>query len=205
MSPLHLDAGTLIHPQGAACFQADADAVSLQTKPHTDLWQRTYYHFRNDNAPMYLWSIAEQYFSLTFKVEASGRSCRFDQCGFALYIDADNWIKVSSEYADGTIQHLGCVVTDGGYSDWSMQEIPGDIEAFYFRASRRADDFKLESSFDGINFQQLRICHLAAATGAVPAGIYAASPENGSFRAVFSDFVLSPCLWAAHDGQQPDD
>ena len=23
------------------------------TSPHTDLWQRTYYHFRNDNAPVF--------------------------------------------------------------------------------------------------------------------------------------------------------
>ena len=27
--------------------------VEIVTKPHTDLWQRTYYHFRNDNAPVF--------------------------------------------------------------------------------------------------------------------------------------------------------
>ena len=27
--------------------------IEIVTSPHTDLWQRTYYHFRNDNAPMY--------------------------------------------------------------------------------------------------------------------------------------------------------
>ncbi len=26
--------------------------IEIITKPHTDLWQRTYYHFRNDNAPV---------------------------------------------------------------------------------------------------------------------------------------------------------
>ena len=26
------------------------DVVEIITRPHTDLWQRTYYHFRNDNA-----------------------------------------------------------------------------------------------------------------------------------------------------------
>ena len=26
--------------------------IEIVTKPHTDLWQRTYYHFRNDNAPV---------------------------------------------------------------------------------------------------------------------------------------------------------
>ena len=28
------------------------DRAEITTRPHTDLWQRTYYHFRNDNAPV---------------------------------------------------------------------------------------------------------------------------------------------------------
>ena len=27
--------------------------VEIVTRPHTDLWQRTYYHFQNDNAPVF--------------------------------------------------------------------------------------------------------------------------------------------------------
>ncbi len=34
------------------------------TKPHTDLWQRTYYHFRNDNAPVLQMETDERYFPL---------------------------------------------------------------------------------------------------------------------------------------------
>jgi len=26
--------------------------IEIITAPYTDLWQRTYYHFRNDNAPV---------------------------------------------------------------------------------------------------------------------------------------------------------
>ncbi len=26
--------------------------INITTSPGTDLWQRTYYHFRNDNAPV---------------------------------------------------------------------------------------------------------------------------------------------------------
>ena len=29
------------------------DTIEVVTKPETDLWQRTYYHFRNDNAPVF--------------------------------------------------------------------------------------------------------------------------------------------------------
>ena len=31
-------------------FSVFADRVEIITDPHTDLWQRTYYHFCNDNA-----------------------------------------------------------------------------------------------------------------------------------------------------------
>ena len=36
-------------------------------------------------------------------------------------------------------------------------------------------------------------------------GIYACSPEESSFKAVFTHMELSGCLWPAHDGQQPDE
>ncbi|MDO4648618.1 MAG: DUF1349 domain-containing protein, partial [Eubacteriales bacterium] len=31
-------------------FHIGEDQIEIVTKPKTDLWQRTYYHFRNDNA-----------------------------------------------------------------------------------------------------------------------------------------------------------
>ena len=34
-------------------FALCGDRVEIRTKPYTDLWQRTYYHFRNDNAPVF--------------------------------------------------------------------------------------------------------------------------------------------------------
>ena len=33
-------------------YTVGSDRIEITTMPHTDLWQRTYYHFRNDNAPV---------------------------------------------------------------------------------------------------------------------------------------------------------
>ena len=33
-------------------FTLEKDRVTITTEPRTDLWQRTYYHFQNDNAPL---------------------------------------------------------------------------------------------------------------------------------------------------------
>ena len=43
--------------------------IEVVTKPHTDLWQRTYYHFRNDNAPVFQMETEEEYFSFAVKTD----------------------------------------------------------------------------------------------------------------------------------------
>lgn len=41
--------------------------------------------------------------------------------------------------------------------------------------------------------------------GTVKFGIYACSPEDSSFKAVFTNMEITDCKWAAHVGQMPDD
>jgi len=187
-----------------ADYQITADRVEVITKPHTDLWQRTYYHFRNDNAPVFQMETAERFFSFTVKTEFDSKH-RFDQCGVVMYLDSENWLKASIEYENEEFQHLGSVVTNLGYSDWATTAIPADIRSMWYRLSRREDDFCVECSEDGKQFRQMRICHMHKAGGNIRFGIYACSPENSSFKASFSNMKLTQCCWLAHDGQQPDD
>ncbi len=66
------------------------DRMEVTTQPHTDLWQRTYYHFRNDNAPVYQMETEERFFSFVVKTDFSGSHHRFDQCGIVMYLDSEN-------------------------------------------------------------------------------------------------------------------
>lgn len=182
----------------------DGDTITITTEPRTDLWQRTYYHFRNDSAPAFQTETAEQYFSFTVRTDFSGAHHRFDQCGVVMYLDAENWLKASVEYENGEYAHLGSVVTNGGWSDWATTEIGADECAMWYRLSRRGDDYRIECSRDGVKFSQMRICHMAAGAGKVRFGVYACSPEDSSFTAVFTDLGLGECVWQPHDGQQPD-
>ena len=154
-------------PQSYTVIQ---DRIEIITEPHTDLWQRTYYHFRNDNAPLLQMETEEKYFSFLVKTDFSESHHRFDQCGIVLYLDSDNWLKGSVEYENGEFQHLGSVVTNHGYSD----------------------------------FTQMRVCHMWEGAGRICFGIYACSPENSSFKAVFTEMKITECAWKAHNGQQPD-
>lgn len=185
-------------------FKLDNGMLEVVTNPNTDLWQRTYYQFCNDNAPMFLIETEEKFFSFTVKTNFSDSKVRFDQCGIVVYLDAENWLKGSVEYENEKFQHLGSVVTNGGYSDWATTEISPEIKTIWYRLSRRNDDFCIECSSDGKEFAQMRICHLQKALGKIKFGVYACSPENSSFKAKFSHFSFTDCMWKAHDGQKPD-
>ena len=185
-------------------FSIQPGRIEITTEPGTDLWQRTYYHFRNDNAPVLQMETEEKYFSFTVKTDYTESSHRFDQCGIVMYLDTDNWLKASVEFENEKFQHLGSVVTNHGYSDWATTAIPADVETMWYRFSRREDDYCIECSADGVTFTQMRVCHMWEGAGKVRFGIYACSPEDSSFKAVFTDMALTDCVWQAHDGQQPD-
>ena len=179
------------------------DSIKIVTAPRTDLWQRTYYHFRNDNAPVLQVRTNEKFFSFVVKTVFESKH-RFDQCGVVLYLDSENWLKASIEYENEEFQHLGSVVTNHGYSDWATTAIPADIKSMWYRLSRREDDFCIECSQDGVSFSQMRVCHLWEAKDEIRFGIYACSPEDSSFKATFTNLAVTECQWLAHDGQQPD-
>ena len=185
-------------------FSVQEDRVEIITNPHTDLWQRTYYHFRNDNAPVFQMETLEKFFSFTVKTEYASHH-RFDQCGVVMYLDSENWLKASVEYENEEFQHLGSVVTNLGYSDWATTAIDAAVKTMWYRFSRREDDYCIECSRDGEHFSQMRICHMHKGGGAVRFGIYACSPEDSSFKATFTNMEMTPCRWLANDGQAPDE
>ena len=140
----------------------------------------------------------EQYFSFTVRTQFDSKR-RFDQCGVALYLDSENWLKASIEYENDRFQRLGSVVTNHGYSDWATTDIPAGVKEMWYRLSRRESDYCIECSEDGEHFKQMRICHLWDGNGKITFGIYACSPEDSSFRAVFSHMAITECLWQAHE------
>ena len=173
------------------------DRITIYTQPKTDLWQRTYYGFQNDSAPVLQMKTSEKYFSFIVKTEFDSKA-RFDQCGIVVYLDSENWMKASIEYENEQYQRLGSVVTNHGYSDWATTDIDASVKSMWYRLSRRESDYCIECSTDGITFQQMRICHLWEGNEEISFGIYACSPVEGSFQAKFTNMQITECMWEAH-------
>lgn len=154
----------------------------------SDFWQRTHYGFRNDNAHFFYKEI-EGDFEMYAAVSFDGKH-RYDQAGLCVRLDEDNWIKTSAEYETEKFSHLGAVVTNLGYSDWSTQEIPADIKRLEYKIVRKGQDFEVYARFGGKDFQQIRIAHLHKNESKVKAGMYACSPTEGGYSALFTRFEL---------------
>lgn len=179
-------------------YEISDQAVTVVTEPGTDLWQRTYYGFQNDNAPVLQMETEEPFFSFVVKTDfASGH--RFDQCGVVMYLDSENWFKASIEYENQSFQRLGSVVTNHGYSDWATTDIDASIKSMWYRFSRRQSDYCVECSLDGTEYKQMRIFHMVEGGGKIAFGVYACSPEQSSFQAVFTHMELTACQWKSHE------
>ena len=182
-------------------FVVEKNRLIIETEPGTDLWQRTYYGFQNNNAPAFVQEVAGD-FSFVVKTEFEESSFMYDQCGLLLYIDNENWVKILVEYENEKIARLGSVVTNLGYSDWATTDISSDVSEMWYRLSRRRQDFYIENSADGTIYKQMRMFHLHKTSEKIEVGVYACSPLQSSFNAVFSEFGTMNCVWTEYTEHQ---
>jgi len=172
------------------------NGLEIYTGEQTDFWQNTHYGFRRDDGHCLLRRQTGD-FSLMTHVEFEPRE-KYDQCGLIVRVDAQNWIKVSTEYESAHASRLGSVVTNLGYSDWATQDIASSYGEMWYRISRRGSDFLLESSYDGRTWFQLRITHLHQLAAGCEIGVYACSPIGKDFHCCFKTVEISDNAWLVH-------
>lgn len=152
----------------------------------TDFWQRTHYGFEADNGH-FLYVQAQGDFVVTTRV-TSKPVHQYDQAGLMVRISPSCWLKTSVEFEPEHANRLGAVVTNGQYSDWSTQPIAKDIDTLWFRVRAEACDYIVESSLDGSQWEQIRMARLLErpSVDSVACGVYACSPKQAGYEAVFS-------------------
>ena len=165
------------------------NGLNLITKANTDFWQTTHYGFQRDNGHCLLTNVRGD-FSLHTRTHFSP-IWQYDQCGLMVRLDHGNWIKCSVEFETQGLSRLGSVVTNGGYSDWSTQDIDSSVASASYRIVKRGKDFQIDHSLDGLHWHQMRIAHLHAVQDCLDIGIYACSPKGGGFTCRFEFIEIS--------------
>lgn len=168
-------------------WRLDSRGPGLVVEPdgQTDFWQRTQYGFSADNGHFLGLEVSSD-FVLSTEVRFHPVH-QYDQAGLMIRGDSNCWIKASVEHEPEGRPQLGAVVTNHGYSDWSLQDFPFPEDALRLRITKHGADVLVEfSPAGGDQWRLMRMARLHwPDTAAVRAGLYACSPKAAGFRAEF--------------------
>ena len=193
-----------------ARWRVDRERSRLVLEPDagTDFWQRTHYGFRAGNGHLLKAEIhGDAVISSRFQ---SYPQHQYDQAGVMVWFSDECWLKTSVEFENEGPSQLGAVVTNKGFSDWSMQDfappeasgqasaggaVPtGAALSYCLRIRRAGEDFAVEyrPAEEGA-WKLIRLAHLLPAPDQPCfGGIYACSPQDGGFRAEVEYLRIDP-------------
>lgn len=173
----------------------EQDHLLLRSRPDTDFWMRTHYGFERYNGHV-LYDEIKGNFEAVAELQMHPQRT-YDQSGIFIGSDPSNWLKTSVEFIPEEASHLGVVVTQRSYSDWSTRNVDSSIfsQRLSFRVRREGNDFFVyfrEGSADlAAEWEQLRITHLDCPPGQpLRVGIYSASPMDMGFDTAFYHFEI---------------
>jgi len=160
----------------------------LEPDGATDFWQQTHYGFRADNGH-FLYAETPGDSIATVGIEYHPAH-QYDQAGLMARFSAECWLKTSTEFEVTGPSHLGAVVTNYGFSDWSLQDFPyrslhSDAGLSYcLRLRREGQDFIVEHAPDVCGpWTLMRIARLASGPEqSCQIGLYACSPKESGCR-----------------------
>ncbi|MBC6973512.1 DUF1349 domain-containing protein [Bacillus sp. Xin] len=176
-------------------YEIQEKTFIVHSKEETDFWLKTHYGFEVMNGHVFYEEL-----STDFVTEVSLRmdpKSTYDQAGLFVMLSEKCWLKTSLEYIPEGPSHLGAVVTNSGYSDWSTQNFLNELvkQQLHFRIIRKKGDYTIYVKTEqmGDEWEQIRIAHLIEDQGDCPIkiGFYTCSPSQGNgFETEFINFTI---------------
>lgn len=160
------------------------DSVILETEPYTDLRGH-----RHGAEAVELSLKPDGYFMFTVRVDFSYQG-KFDQCGILLYNGSRRKAVCCTKRRNEELDELDVVVFHGKYGDRSCREIGTAIRWMYYRVWYRAGAVRIQYSFNGRVYSDVRQFRMEERNGPIRIGIYACSPQDSRFDCTFSQMEL---------------
>ncbi len=175
-----------MNPPSSWRVDSSASRLVIESDAETDFWQRTHYGFQRDNGH-FLYCTAPENAVLTAQFH-SYAAHQYDQAGLMVRFSETCWLKTSVEFEPDGPSQLGAVITNHGYSDWSLQEFPGPSGdgclSYCLRVRLEGTEVLVEHSAGETGpWRLIRVARLFPDAGSEAAcGIYACSPQSGGYR-----------------------
>jgi regulation of enolase protein 1 (concanavalin A-like superfamily) len=176
-----------MRPPSSWRIDGSRSRLVIEPDPETDFWQRTHYGFQRDNG--HLLSCAAPENAVITAQFHSYAAHQYDQAGLMVRFSKTCWLKTSVEFEPDGPSQLGAVVTNHGYSDWSLQDFvspSGDGRLSYcLRVQLQGTEAQVEHSDAATGpWRLIRVARLLPDAGSeAMCGIYACSPQAGGYRA----------------------
>lgn len=159
--------------------------VILETEPFTNLGKK-----KEGSRAAELVLDSRDSFRFTVKVEFDYQK-PFDQCGILLYQKDKKIAVCGAKLHNDAVDELECVVFHKGRGDRSSRSIGTAIRSLYYRVWYRSGHVRIQYSFNGNVYSDVREFWLPDSVKKLKAGIYACSPGDSSFNCTFSHMDIS--------------
>lgn len=154
--------------------------MSILAQNQTDFWQNKSRNVHKDDGHFFFTRKCGN-FTLTVKWSFVPLK-NFQQCGIMLRFDEQNWMKASLMFEKPEVPKLGSCVCNCAFTDWALMSVPQNLSELWLRVKRQNGDYILFSSFDGENFQQIRLFNFLNENVEIKAGAYLCAPSADVFE-----------------------
>ena len=161
------------------------DSVVIETEPFTSLRPQG-----KGAEAKELYLIPNGNFHFTVRVDYRF-SKPFDQCGLLLYNGNVRKAVFGTEMGNGNVNKLSCIVYHEEGGDRSERDIGADISWMYYRIWFRSGSIRIQFSFNGKVYSDLREFGISDDEPPIRIGIYACSPMDSWFDCTFSEMRMS--------------
>jgi regulation of enolase protein 1 (concanavalin A-like superfamily) len=170
-----------VHKPGL--YLQNEEQIVIETEPYTDLFP----HAGQGSAPLIVLPVPEC-FCFSVRIDQIFEA-PFDESGLVLLKDRKPVVIAGLISRDSVIQHLRTAVYHDGGGDLAMREISSTIDRMYYRMFVRAGLCRIQYSFNGDRFTDLRqFCFRTSKQMEI--GLFAGSPANSSFDCTFREITI---------------
>ncbi len=165
------------------------DSIIIKPSKKTDYWQDKRHNICL-NSGHFFYSPQTNDFSITAKWKIPEIIPQMAQFGLMSKINDSNWCKISLTKDKNDRLFILTSVTNDNISDFCKYPLIRQSASVYYKIQATDGIFSLSYSFDGINFNILRVFQFLKDSQAHKIGAYSCNPTEQDFKTILEEIEI---------------